>query len=279
MRERREDVERLLRLLDLLLLGQRVERAHVVEAVGQLDQDHPDVVGHRDHHLAVVLGLLLVAALERDAGELRDAVDELARSPRRTRSCTSSSDALVSSTVSCSSAAQIVSVSSRIARADLRDADRMGDEVLARLALLIGVALAREAERVGDACLGRPAARASSACSAITANRSIEQLALLVGKTRRELGVGGARRPAAPRSAPTRTCASAKLAPSSAPSAPFAATPPAAPGGSPSGVGAGLRPAFSGRVSSFRNRRPFFAACGHRRKRRSSAPARPALHW
>ena len=77
VRERREDVERLLRLVDLLLLRQRVQRAHVVEAVGQLDQDHPDVGGHRDHHLAVVLGLLLVAALEGDAGELRDAVDEL----------------------------------------------------------------------------------------------------------------------------------------------------------------------------------------------------------
>ena len=77
VRERREDVERLLRLVDLLLLRQRLQRAHVVEAVGQLDQDHPDVGGHRDHHLPVVLRLLLVAALEGDAGELGDAVDEL----------------------------------------------------------------------------------------------------------------------------------------------------------------------------------------------------------
>ena len=76
MRERRVDLERLARLLDLLLLRQRLERAHVVEAVGELDQDDPDVGGHRDHHLAVVLGLVLVAALEGDPGELGDAVDE-----------------------------------------------------------------------------------------------------------------------------------------------------------------------------------------------------------
>jgi hypothetical protein len=73
----REDVERLLRLVDLLLLGHRVQRAHVVKPVGQLDQDHPDVGGHRDHHLSVVLGLLLVAAVERDPRQLGDAVDEL----------------------------------------------------------------------------------------------------------------------------------------------------------------------------------------------------------
>ena len=75
--ERRVDLQRLARLRHLLLLRQRAERAHVVEAVGQLDQDHPDVGGHRHHHLAVVLGLPLVAALEGDPGQLRDAVDEL----------------------------------------------------------------------------------------------------------------------------------------------------------------------------------------------------------
>ena len=76
VRERREDLERLLGRLLLLLLRHRVERAHVVEAVGELDEHDADVVRHRDDHLAVVLGLLLVAALEGDPGQLRDAVDE-----------------------------------------------------------------------------------------------------------------------------------------------------------------------------------------------------------
>jgi hypothetical protein len=46
-----------------------------VQAVGELDQDDPDIRGHRDHHLAVVLRLRLVAGLERQAGQLGDAVD------------------------------------------------------------------------------------------------------------------------------------------------------------------------------------------------------------
>ena len=44
-------------------------------------------------------------------------------------------------------------------RADLRDADRMDDEVLARLAALVGVVLAGEHERVDHAGGGRPGAR------------------------------------------------------------------------------------------------------------------------
>ncbi len=70
VRDRGVDVERLTRLVDLLLLGHRVDRAHVVQAIGELDQDDPDVRGHRHHHLAVVLGLGLVAGLE---GQTRSA--------------------------------------------------------------------------------------------------------------------------------------------------------------------------------------------------------------
>ena len=77
VRERRVDLERLLRLLHLLLLAEVLDRAHVVEPVRELDQDHADVLRHRDDHLAVVLGLRLLARLELDARQLRDAVDEL----------------------------------------------------------------------------------------------------------------------------------------------------------------------------------------------------------
>ena len=42
-----------------------------------LIEDDADVLGHRDDHLPVVLGLGLLAALELDARQLRDAVDEL----------------------------------------------------------------------------------------------------------------------------------------------------------------------------------------------------------
>ena len=61
------------------------ERAHVVQAVGQLDQHDADVVDHRQEHLAQALRLLrLLAALAgvglagpRDLTELGDAVDQL----------------------------------------------------------------------------------------------------------------------------------------------------------------------------------------------------------
>ena len=85
VRERRVDLERLARLLELLLLAEVLDRAQVVQAVGELDQDDPQVLGHRDDQLPVVLGLRVLAALELDAGQLGDALDERARSRRRTR--------------------------------------------------------------------------------------------------------------------------------------------------------------------------------------------------
>ena len=74
--ERRVDLEGLARLLELLLLAQVLDRPHVVEAVGELDQDDAMVLGHRHDHLAVVLGLGLLAALEVDSRQLGDAFDE-----------------------------------------------------------------------------------------------------------------------------------------------------------------------------------------------------------
>src|SRR5215207_7177331 len=58
VRDGREDVERLLRDAAALLRLEVLERAHVVEPVGQLDEDDAHVVHHREEHLADVLGLL-----------------------------------------------------------------------------------------------------------------------------------------------------------------------------------------------------------------------------
>ena len=77
VRERRIDLERLFRLLDLLLLAEVLDLAQVVQPVGQLDQDHTHVCRHRDDQLPVVLGLGLLTALELHARQLRDALDEL----------------------------------------------------------------------------------------------------------------------------------------------------------------------------------------------------------
>ena len=76
MRQRRVDLERLLGLLDLLLLAQIAERVHVVQAVAELDEDDADVRRHGDDHLAIVLGLLLLLGGEVHLRELRDPVHE-----------------------------------------------------------------------------------------------------------------------------------------------------------------------------------------------------------
>ena len=153
--DRPVDVERLAGLLDLLLLGHRGDRAHVVQAIGELDQDDPDVRGHRDHHLAVVLGLRLVARLERQPGQLGDAVDQagdllaerLADLLERRRRVL---DGVVQQR-----RAQRLGVEAH-AGADLRHADRMDDEVLAGAPALVGVVHAGVDERLLDARRGRP---------------------------------------------------------------------------------------------------------------------------
>jgi hypothetical protein len=77
MGQRRIDVERLLGHLARSLGRQVVERAHVVEAVGELDHEHAQVARHRHQHLAEVLGLALLAGGEGQLADLGDPVDEV----------------------------------------------------------------------------------------------------------------------------------------------------------------------------------------------------------
>ena len=51
------------------------ERAHVVQAVGQLDHDDADILHHGQQHLAEALGLAVLGGEEIQLGELGDAVD------------------------------------------------------------------------------------------------------------------------------------------------------------------------------------------------------------
>ena len=141
VRDRCVDVERLACLVDLLLLRHRVDRAHVVQAIGELDQDDPDVRGHRDHHLAVVLRLRLVARLEGQLGQLGHAVDEpgdlLAEALLDVlERCLRVLDGVVQQR-----RAQRLGVEAHPG-ADLGDADRVDDELLTRATELVGVVLA-----------------------------------------------------------------------------------------------------------------------------------------
>ena len=71
------DLHRLKGLDALLFLALVGHRAHVVQAVGHLDEDDADVLGHGQEHLAHVLHLLLFHARVLHARELRDALDDV----------------------------------------------------------------------------------------------------------------------------------------------------------------------------------------------------------
>ena len=75
--QRRVDVDGLAGDALLLPVRQRGEGPHVVEPVGQLDDDDPQVAGHRHQHLAHRRGLLLLLGVELQPLELGDAVDQV----------------------------------------------------------------------------------------------------------------------------------------------------------------------------------------------------------
>ena len=69
------DLHRLGGLYELLGAALVVHGAHIVQPVGNFDEDDADVLGHGHEHLAQVLGLLLLVAGPLDAGQLGDALD------------------------------------------------------------------------------------------------------------------------------------------------------------------------------------------------------------
>ena len=149
VRERRVDLQGLGGDAPLLGFGEHAERAHVVQAVGELDQQHADVAGHRHEHLAEVLGLLLLSRAELEPVELREAVDD-ARDllaelllDRRER------DVRVLHGVVEQRGLEGGGVQAQV-RQDRGDRHGMFDEVLARLALLPLVRVLGEHERPLD---------------------------------------------------------------------------------------------------------------------------------
>ena len=75
--DRRIDFQRFTRHAFLLGLRNGVERAHVVQAIGELDEDHAYIAGHREQHFAEVFGLRLFECRELQLIEFGNTVDEL----------------------------------------------------------------------------------------------------------------------------------------------------------------------------------------------------------
>ena len=117
-------------------LGQRRDRAHVVEPVGELDDQDPEVLGHRHEHLAHRGGLLRLLGVELEAVELGDAVDDGGDVGAELALDVVEGDA-VSSTASWSSAAGEGDVVEPEVGEDPGDRERVVDVGLARLADLL----------------------------------------------------------------------------------------------------------------------------------------------
>ena len=149
MRERRVHLERLLRLLHLLLLAEVLDLAQVVQAVGELDEDHARVFGHRHDQLAVVLRFGLLATLEVDARQLRNALDQFADLVAEFLADVRDVRIRVLDDVVKQGGRDRLVVEPEL-RADLRRAPRMKHELLARPALLALVGARGEPERPRD---------------------------------------------------------------------------------------------------------------------------------
>ena len=76
VRDGRVDLERLKCRIALLLRLFVFQSAHVVQAVGQLDNNDADILRHGQQHFADILRLNLLLGGERDLAELGDAVDD-----------------------------------------------------------------------------------------------------------------------------------------------------------------------------------------------------------
>ena len=81
VRQRRIDLHGLHGLGHLLCRRLIFERAHIVQPVGDLDEDNADVLAHGHEHLAQILHLLLFHCGILDAGQLGDTLDQLGHRP------------------------------------------------------------------------------------------------------------------------------------------------------------------------------------------------------
>ena len=74
MGQRRINLQGFLCGADPLFRRTELQRAHIMQPVRQLDEDHPDIPGHGQHHLAQALRLLFFPATELHPRQLRYAV-------------------------------------------------------------------------------------------------------------------------------------------------------------------------------------------------------------
>ena len=77
VRQRRVNIHGLPAFFQLLFRGLVLHGAHIVKPVGDLDEHHPDVLGHGHEHLAQIFHLGLLGGGEVGSGQLGDALHQL----------------------------------------------------------------------------------------------------------------------------------------------------------------------------------------------------------
>ena len=151
------DLHRLERLLTLLVGGLILHRAHIVRAVGDLDEDDADVLGHGHEHLAQIFHLLLFLARVMDARELGDALDQIGDGGGEALGDVVVGRVGVLDAVVQEGGDDGFAVEMQLLGYDLRNGDGVGDEGRAVLALLGTVVRGGVAEGgvdLGEVCAG-----------------------------------------------------------------------------------------------------------------------------
>jgi hypothetical protein len=154
------------------------DRAHVVQSVGELDEHDAYVADHRQHHFLHIGRLLLGPRVEREVGQLGQAVDELGHGRAELRLQGSARDTGVFEDVVEESGDDAVGVERELGDG-ARDGQWMGDVGVAGQALLAFVGL-------GTECIGAPDRR-----ERVRVHAGLEVRAEVVDRVRR---VGAVRR-------------------------------------------------------------------------------------
>ena len=133
-------------LLLLLLRGLVLHGAHIVEPVGDFDEDHPDIFAHGHEHLPEVLHLLLLLGGIVDTGQLADALHQIRHRGREEPGDVLMGGGGILDGVVEQSRLDGLGVQMQLLRHDLGHRQRVGDEGRAVLPHLWPVGLGGELE-------------------------------------------------------------------------------------------------------------------------------------
>ena len=151
------DLHRFKRLLALLFRRLILHGAHVVRAVGKLDENDADVLGHGHEHLAQVLHLLFFLAGILHARQLGNALDKIRHRGRELLGDLGVGGGGVLDAVVHERGLDGLRVQPQLLGDDLRNGERMGDKrraVLAELAVVMGVGIAEGLVDLGEVSAG-----------------------------------------------------------------------------------------------------------------------------